>query len=254
MNHRKILRKIIRTIRFCKLIELWLILDKMMRDKNGIEIGGPSKLFQRGNILPIYTIIESLDGCNFNTETVWENKLTPGNTYYYDEQKPKGQQYICEADNLIDVSSEKYDFVLASHCLEHIANPLKAVKEWLRVIKKDGVLLLVLPDKAKTFDHNRPVTLLTHLINDFEKNVAEDDLSHLPEIEKHHDFAYDIEGLNKKTLIKRALNNYENRCLHHHVFDRTLAVSMLEYLNIKILKLKFAAPANIIILGQKRSG
>jgi len=32
----------------------------------------------------------------------------------------------------------KYDFLLASHCLEHMANPLCAFQEWLRVLKKKG--------------------------------------------------------------------------------------------------------------------
>ncbi|PYL73305.1 MAG: hypothetical protein DMF22_01865 [Verrucomicrobia bacterium] len=36
------------------------------------------------------------------------------------------------------IPSGKYDFLLASHCLEHMANPLCAFQEWLRVLKKKG--------------------------------------------------------------------------------------------------------------------
>ena len=32
-------------------------------------------------------------------------------------------------------------FVSLLYCLEHIANPLKAINEWLRIIKNDGYII-----------------------------------------------------------------------------------------------------------------
>ena len=40
-----------------------------------------------------------------------------------------------------------YDFVFSSHSLEHIANPLKAISEWLRITKKDGYIIIIVPEK-----------------------------------------------------------------------------------------------------------
>ena len=81
--------------------------------KKGIEIGGPSAIFYKE--IPIYPVIESLDGCNFSTQTVWEGNIAAGNHYNYFHDK-KGFQYICEASNLKSVADETYDFLLASHC------------------------------------------------------------------------------------------------------------------------------------------
>ena len=69
-----------------------------------------------------------------------------------------------------------------SHCIEHIANPLKAISEWKRILKDNGLILLIVPHKDKTFDHNRPITSLSHLIEDMKTDVQEDDSTHLPEI------------------------------------------------------------------------
>jgi predicted SAM-dependent methyltransferase len=47
-------------------------------------------------------------------------------------------------------------------------NPIKVLKEWMRVIGPGGLILCGVPDKRFTFDHRRPRTTLKHLINDFE--------------------------------------------------------------------------------------
>jgi hypothetical protein len=54
-------------------------------------------------------------------------------------------------------------------------------------LKNNGILLFVLPQKEGTFDHKRSVTTIKHLIEDFENDIDEDYLSHLPEILKLHD-------------------------------------------------------------------
>lgn len=44
---------------------------------------------------------------------------------------------------------ESLDYVFSSHCLEHIPKYIDALEEWKRVLKKDGVLFLYLPDSSK---------------------------------------------------------------------------------------------------------
>ena len=75
--------------------------------------------------------------------------------------------------------------------VEHTANPIKAIKEWMRVLKNKGSLIIVFPDKDRTFDNKRPVTSLNHLIDDYVANTEEDDLTHLPEILNLHNFYKD---------------------------------------------------------------
>jgi predicted SAM-dependent methyltransferase len=102
--------------------------------------------------------------------------------FLYDRRRPPGRQYILEATELQQIKSETYDFILSSHVLEHIANPLRALHEWIRLLKTEGILVLILPHKDGTFDHKRKVTNLNHLIKDYEQETKENDLSHLADI------------------------------------------------------------------------
>jgi SAM-dependent methyltransferase len=215
----------------------------------GIEIGGLSQIFK--NEIPIYPIIDNLDGCNFAAQTIWEGNIEEGTSYNFFEAK-KGYQYICEASNLTNVPSEHYDFLISSHCLEHCANTLKTIKEWLRVIKIGGVILLILPYKEHTFDHNRAVTKFEHLIEDYEADIDEHDLTHLEEILSLHDLNMDIPAGTIEQFRERSLENYSNRCLHHHVFDFDLLERILNYNDVEIKNMSYIDPFHQIILGIKK--
>lgn len=45
----------------------------------------------------------------------------------------------------IKVADNSQDYVFSSHCLEHLENPIKALKHWISKIKEGGVLFLYLP-------------------------------------------------------------------------------------------------------------
>jgi SAM-dependent methyltransferase len=218
-------------------------------NKVGIEIGGLSQIFK--SEIPIYPIVKNVDGCNFSSQTVWEGQVQEGNNYNFFDSK-NGYQYICEASDLNRIPSEKYDFIISSHCLEHCANTLKTVNEWLRVIKKGGVILLVLPDKRYTFDRNRTLTKFSHLLDDYTNEVNENDLTHLSEILESHDLSLDEAAGSIDQFKKRSLDNYNNRCLHHHVFDFELLKQIFEYNNIKTVNTTFVKPYHQIILGIKK--
>ncbi|MBS1745664.1 MAG: methyltransferase domain-containing protein [Bacteroidetes bacterium] len=220
----------------------------LFKNKNGFEIGGPSSIFHFE--LPLYAKVKNLDGCNFSNNTVWSGNIETGNNYVY-YKKRKGNQYVSEGSHLTAIPSDHYDFLLASHCLEHFANPLKALKEWQRVIKPGGVILLVLPEKSTIFDHRRPVTTFEHLLWDFKNDVDESDLTHLEEILRLHDLSMDPGAGDAANFKQRSLENFKYRCLHHHVFDFALLEQMFHQLNIIILKKKFIAPCHQVIIGQK---
>lgn len=218
---------------------------ELLYGKKGIEIGGPSLRY--AEILKLYDNIKSLDGVNFSAETIWEGKITEGKTYKYGNRV--GGQYIFEATDL-KIESEKYDFILSCNNLEHIANPLKAIKEWLRVIKKNGLIFLVLPKKESNFDHKRKVTTIEHLKSDFKHNISERDLSHLDEILFLHDLPRDPWAGNMENFKKRSFDNFKNRCLHQHIFDMELLKRIFDYFNIEILD-EETIPTDYFILGKK---
>ncbi len=231
-----------------KPIKKFELYKSYFKNKKGIEIGGPSKIFSLD--IPIYPVIESLDGCNFSNQTIWEGNISKGNNYNYFNNK-KGVQYICEASDLNEISSEKYDFLIASHCLEHCANTLKTVEEWVRVVKKGGVLLLVLPNRKYTFDHNRHITKFEHLVDDF-MNIDERDLTHLEEILEKYDLNKDKADGSKEQFEKRSFDNYKNRCLHDHIFDFNLLKKIFFTQKIKVINTSSARPYHQIILGIKK--
>jgi len=201
--------------------------------KKGIEIGGPSNLYS--SHLPIYQKIYSLDGVNFSNTTLWEGEIKSGQNYNYFRNR-KGYQFICEATDLSQINDNAYDFLLSSNCLEHIANPMMAIMEWKRVLKSRGTLILVLPSKASNFDHKRPTTSFEHLLEDFDNNTTEHDLTHLPEILNLHDLSMDPQAGSFQNFEKRSLDNYSNRALHHHVFDLNVTASMLEHCGFEIIQ------------------
>ena len=52
---------------------------------------------------------------------------------------------VPDASELSDFASATQDFVFSSHCLEHIEDHKKALKEWWRVLRPGGHLVLYLP-------------------------------------------------------------------------------------------------------------
>jgi len=222
----------------------YIQIQSLFKDKIGLEIGGPSSVFE--TYLPVYSSVKHLDGCNFSTSTVWEGNLKEGLFFNYGTGTGTGYQYILEATDLSAIENDHYDFVISAHCLEHVANPLKAVKEWIRVIKNDGLLLLILPNKNYCFDHNRNIVAFSHLLQDFENNVDESDLSHLEEIIAKHDLSMDVVK-DKNQFKNRSLKNFENRCLHHHVFDINVLEELFSFFGLMILYRESYRDGHIII-------
>ncbi len=223
----------------------------LVRGKSGLEIGGPSKIFSRGDRFPVYPIVGRLDNCNFAATTYWGGTMLDRQAYTYDRQRPPGIHYIREGIELKGIRSESYDFVLSSHTLEHIANPIRALREWLRVLKVGGTLVLILPHKDGMFDHRRPVTKLSHLMEDFNRGTKEDDLTHLPEILELHDLGQDREAGTIEQFRQRSLANFTNRALHHHVFTTEFVVEILDFLGLQIITVYNALYFDIISIALK---
>jgi len=67
------------------------------------------------------------------------------------------------------VDDESQDFLIANHFIEHCQNPIQTIENLLRVIKKDGILYLAVPEKRICFDRDRPVTSIEHLLQDYQQ-------------------------------------------------------------------------------------
>lgn len=63
-----------------------------------------------------------------------------------------------DTQGLTPIAHGALDGVVASHVIEHVANPLGVIAEFHRVLKDGGKLLLVVPDRTRTFDAVRAPT------------------------------------------------------------------------------------------------
>lgn len=222
-----------------------------IRNAKGLEIGGPSAVFGRGGMLPVYREAARIDNVNFAHSTAWETKLQDGGVFRFDPRREPGTQWIKEASSLGDIASGSYDFVLSSHCLEHLANPLPALREWTRVTRAGGHLFLVLPDPARSFDHKRPITSMAHLNQDELDRVSEDDLTHAAEVLALHDLGRDPEAGTAAEFRARVMQNPENRCLHHHVFDLDLIHAVLEEAGWRVHMKERVRPVHLLAWARK---
>jgi len=220
-------------------------------NKKGLEIGGPSEVFRRRQPLDLYRSVGELDNCNFSRSTVWAEQQ---DDYAFDAGKDPGKSIFCDGSELVSVEDGTYDFLLSSHNLEHFANPVKALKEWKRVIRPSGALILVLPDYKRTFDHRREPTSADHMLEDFERNIGEDDLTHVPEILEKHDLSMDPAAGSLEQFRQRSLGNFSNRCLHHHVFDRRNSSELLQRTGFNVRCVYLGLPCHICIVATPANG
>lgn len=68
------------------------------------------------------------------------NQLIPFNCRGWD-QADGDAQYMKGIDD------ETYDFVYSSHCLEHMVDPSEALRNWFRILKRGGFLVVIVPDE-----------------------------------------------------------------------------------------------------------
>ena len=52
-----------------------------------------------------------------------------------------------DAQYMNGVPDEHFDFVHSSHCLEHLVDPLVGLKNWLRVTRPGGYIVVTVPDE-----------------------------------------------------------------------------------------------------------
>jgi len=151
---------------------------------------------------------------------------------------------IASAEDLKTIPDSSQDFVIANHLLEHSPNPIKALTEFHRVIKKNhGIIYLALPNtkSESSFDKDREFTTIEHLRNDyFSKDTEREvfDFTHFWEwvtkVGKRDTFA---------SAHDEAKKLYEmGYSIHYHVFNEDSFPSLLDFMsdslniNFKVLE------------------
>jgi SAM-dependent methyltransferase len=134
-----------------------------------------------------------------------------------------------DGQTLATIDPESYEFVIAAHVIEHIPNPILAIKNWLRVLKDGGLLYLVVPDKRFSFDRHRVRTTLEHLVLDFQRPSAERDYEHFL------DYAMFVHHVRGNDALREADRMKDTgHSIHYHVFTPGDVVSLIRWVALNV--------------------
>ena len=120
-------------------------------------------------------------------------------------------------ERLSGFADASLDFVIASHVLEHLVEPLGQLEDIHRVLVPGGVLLLLLPDRRRTFDRTRRPTSLEHLVAEYDAGVTELDDAHIEEFLAHVQDHWEA-GDEPKDQAER-FDRHRKRSIHVHVWS-----------------------------------
>lgn len=152
---------------------------------------------------------------------------------------------IDDGETLATLAEGSRDFVIASHLIEHLRNPIGALRNWCRVTRPGGHIYLVVPDKRKTFDRARVRTRLEHLILDDLEPSPSRDFEHFLDYAVH---VHKAEGLAAVAEARRLL---EADCsIHYHVFMPSDIVGLIQWFSsnatpIDIVEGPLAPPGDV---------
>jgi ubiquinone/menaquinone biosynthesis C-methylase UbiE len=147
---------------------------------------------------------------------------------------PDNQNYVPvdivdDGEALSEVPDSSQDFVIASHVIEHCEDPIKAVGNWIRVLKPGGVLYMIVPDKRYIFDKNRSITPLWHVRLDRLIGPRWHRLTHYLE------WVRVIDGKRGLEVWKHARRTQKDGIsIHFHVWTQAEIMKLLGYLKKRL--------------------
>ena len=158
---------------------------------------------------------------------------------------------LVEVHHLIDLDnsglqlfeSNSMDFVILSHVIEHVANPIAVLDELFRVCKPAGHVVIAVPDKDYTFDKPRQLTPFTHLLEEYQQQVTTvSDAHYLDFLKAVHPEVFSRPA----EQFARDLAGVRARREHAHVWN---SASFASFMREALGLLKIMATAEVELLG-----
>lgn len=121
----------------------------ILKDLHGVEIGGSA-----GNPFGLRTInVDVVDHRQNDTNYAVEQRRVCGDVMAVDR---------LAVGNRLPFADQEYDYVIASHVIEHFYDPISAIVEWVRVSRR--FVYLIVPHRDRTFDRARDCTCVAELV------------------------------------------------------------------------------------------
>ncbi len=131
----------------CQKVRPSALATKYLQDLHGIEIGAST---QNSFDLPRSINVDFSD----EQGGLWQQKSCP----------PAIVNLVASGDDL-PFKDGTLDYVVSAHVIEHFFDPVKALREWHRVIRPGGYIFIIAPHRDRTFDKHRDVTPVAELID-----------------------------------------------------------------------------------------
>ena len=136
----------------------------------GVEIGPGAnpQILPRKNLLIKY--IEQATPDEWNT-------LYGKDLSYKVDKKLWSHYAVGNADNL-GFNNNSLDFIFSSHVFEHLANPFGHLQYWQSLLKKNGFVVAIIPDKSGCKDYPFPSSSYQELSEEFLDKIMEPTIKH----------------------------------------------------------------------------
>lgn len=134
---------------------------------------------------------------------------------------------VDDGETLATVADGSQDFVIACHFVEHSQDPIRTLGNMLRVLRPNGVLYIALPDKRFSFDRDRPITKLSHLLDDYRNGPEASRRAHVAEWVQYVD-KIEIPYLAESRIQGLIDQNYS---IHYHAWTQTEMLELVTALS-----------------------
>jgi len=95
----------------------------------------------------LYLTGDGIDiGCGQDILNVVVGKVIPYDKIHVDTAN--------EAETMSEIGEKTFDFAYSSNCLEHIDDPVSAMRSWIRIVKTNGFIFITVPDEG-LYEHNK---------------------------------------------------------------------------------------------------
>jgi predicted SAM-dependent methyltransferase len=168
---------------------------------------------------------------------------------------------IDNGDELATIADNAYDFCISNHVLEHLEDPIKALYNWMRILKPKGLLYMSIPLPHNIVDKYRQPTTIAHIIEDHglmmrdSEKYGKERHSHYLDFVRSTNFS---ESANNEFINRKTAELLEmNYSIHFHVFSEETLLRMIDCvaqrIAIKIVEFVRNEPEEFIFIIEKQA-
>ncbi len=135
-----------------------------------------------------------------------------------------------DGETLSKVPESSQDFIIANHFIEHTEDPIGTIQRHLSKLKVGGILYLTVPNKHVTFDQERPITTLEHVLLDYKHGPGRERREHYAE------WIHFVAGIRDEKEAQLHIDGTMQRgySIHFHVWNFNAFLALLEHLKTEL--------------------